>query len=241
MGHTQFPRGSFLLLWDIRFSFFHDTPPVSLLTARPALTLRQSQQPIYDTFARVLVFDSKVQAETMWHLKKLTNKAKKKALAEDPSRFDPNVKATFPDIDNLPLTLRNGHQIFSLRGSDFVSRGNAIRFPLSQEWWLNIHLRMMGRVVVISKKKLAQMNHARLHDRSLCSESLSNNRHRDIVLRVDRSERGIYYTLKRIVDYSGQFTLLTASFDDPDWFRQLIVSMRDFKLIEPVHVRASRI
>ena len=52
-----------------------------------------------------------------------------------------------------------------LGGSDVVSREKAIGFPLGQGWWMNIHLRMMGQVIAVSKKELAQLDDARLNDR----------------------------------------------------------------------------
>lgn len=62
----------------------------------------------------------------------------------------------------------------------------------------------------------------------------------DIVVRVDRSGRGLYVALEPIAGRNGHFRLLTASFDNLNVFRQLITSMKAFGLIEPGHTRASQ-
>ena len=144
------------------------------------------QRRLENAFPNPGTFRLKIYEENSRHqgvddeISELRRKEKVKAPMQDPAKFGPNVNATFPGIDdlsfmlrngltfpgidNLPLMLRNGHQTFSLLGSDIVSRGKAIGIPLGGEWWLNIDLRMHGHVVVISKKELVQIDHARLHD-----------------------------------------------------------------------------
>ena len=98
----------------------------------------------------------------------------------DPVKFEPNVKAAFPGIDDSSLMLRDdltfvgiddptvrlrrGQQIISFQGSDIISRGKAIGIPLGNNWWLNVHLRIHDYVVAISSKELSLVNSARLED-----------------------------------------------------------------------------
>ncbi len=57
------------------------------------------------------------------------------------------LKLTFLGLDDVPMRLRNGTEIFSLQGSDIVSRGKALGIPLGQGgWWINVHLRMHAHV-----------------------------------------------------------------------------------------------
>lgn len=59
-----------------------------------------------------------------------------KLRLEDASKFEPNINATFPGIDNLRLRLRNARQTFFFRGKGIKIRGKAIGVSLLNDWWL---------------------------------------------------------------------------------------------------------
>ena len=63
--------------------------------------------------------------------KELTRLAKLKAREQDRTNLLPNVVATFPGLDDLPLRLRNGTQGFSLSGDQVQSRDKALGIPIS--------------------------------------------------------------------------------------------------------------
>ena len=83
---------------------------------------------------------------------KLNRKDGMKARHEDPSRFGSNLPATFPGLDQLPDGIRNG--TVELSDMDVVSRGKAIGIPIGSDWWISIHLRLHGHLVVITAKEL---------------------------------------------------------------------------------------
>ena len=70
--------------------------------------------------------------EAEWQrMEKELRLAKLKAREQDRTNFLPNVEASFPGLDDLPLRLRDGTQSFSLSGDQVQSKGKALRIPIS--------------------------------------------------------------------------------------------------------------
>ena len=61
-----------------------------------------------------------------------------------------------------------------------------------------------------------------------------------MVVRMEMTDRGICLFLEPILQHSGRFRLLTASFDDLEQSSALIAMMRVFGLIKAAYASASR-
>ena len=90
----------------------------------------------------------------------MIRKERLKLRKANPHLFSNNPARTFLGLKDLPEDLVKSKRSLLLSGNLFVSRGKAMGIYIFGDWYVNIHLRMHGHIVVISHEELCQIETA---------------------------------------------------------------------------------